>query len=52
VSKKHKKSSVRDSGIAITNLGAMANIHTMDQYLSLLGYFLIITIAKLQYNYQ
>jgi hypothetical protein len=36
----------------IVNLGAMANIHTMDQYLSLLRYFLIITIAKLQNNYQ
>ena len=31
-------------------LAAMANLHTMDQYLSLLRYFLIITIAKLQNN--
>jgi hypothetical protein len=30
----------------------MANIHTMEQYLSLLRYFLIITIVKLQYNDQ
>jgi len=30
----------------------MANIHTMDQYVSLLRYFLIITIVKLQYNDQ
>ena len=29
---------------------AMANIHIMDQDLSLLRYFLIITIVKLQYN--
>jgi len=30
----------------------MANIHTMDQDLSLLRYFLIITIVKMQYNDQ
>jgi hypothetical protein len=28
----------------------MANIHTMDQYVSPLRYFLITTIVKLQYN--
>ena len=30
----------------------MANIHTMDQYLSPLRYSLSITIVKLQYNAQ
>ena len=33
-------------------LAAMANIHTMDQYLSPLRCFLITTIVKLQYNAQ
>ena len=32
----------------LLNLGAMANIPTMDQYLSLLKYFLIIAIVKMK----
>ena len=36
----------------VLKLGAMANIHIMDQDLSLLRYFLIITIVKLQYDDQ
>jgi hypothetical protein len=36
----------------LANVVFMANIHTMDQYLSPLRYFLIITIVKLQYNAQ
>jgi hypothetical protein len=37
-------------GAQYAKLAAMANIHTMDQHLSPLRYFLIINIVKLQYN--